>query len=227
MEIITRSLPSTGWKSGLPASFDMRPFSGKESIFIAEAVEKKSLKPLLLQALPNTLSIPIEMLTIQDAHALLFQQRMMIKDTPLKVLWQCHMPLFEYADGVFQDPRDDEVALNTFPCDAHNVGIIDESAVTVRVLNVASDEFDLPRMINYEAATESRFNWFVAHMGVHFDRNYSTLEQQEDLKLWMRLTEWAANSDHGIPANINLTCPVCKRESERTWELLPKIFDNA
>lgn len=227
MEIITRSLPSTGWKSGLPASFDMRPFGGKESIYIAEAIEQNSLAPILLKALPNVLSIPIDMLSIQDAYALVFQQRMMIEDSPLNVPWLCVQPLFEFADGVFQEPRDDEIPLNTFPCESHNIGTISEEAVTLLTLTAASDEFDLPRMINYEAAHESRFNWFVAHMGVHFDRNYAILEQQKDLKLWMRLSEWVGACVHGIPRDITLHCPTCRRESTRTWEMLPKIFDNA
>lgn len=227
MEIITRSLPSTGWKSGLPPTFDMRPFSGKESIHISEAIEQNSLAPLLLKALPNVLSIPIDMLTIQDAHALIFKQRMMIEDSPLNVPWTCVQPLFEFADGVFQEPRDDEFPLNTFPCEAHNRGVIEESNVTILTFNTSSDEFDLARMINYEAAQESRFNWFVAHMGTNFDRNYALLEQQTDLKLWMRLSEWVGASVHGIPRDITLDCPVCKRESVRTWEMLPKIFDNA
>ncbi|AXG66523.1 hypothetical protein JA33_119 [Dickeya phage vB_DsoM_JA33] len=228
MEIITRSLPSAGWKSGLPPSFDMKPFSGKQAYHISKAIEQDNLAPILLEALPEVLSIPIDMLSIQDAHALVFQQRMLIENFPLRVFWTCNKPLFEYANGVFPDLRDDdELPLNTFPCDAHNVGVIDESAVTVLTLRANSDEFDLPRMRNYEVAHESRFNWFVAHMGLNFDENYALLERQTDLNLWMRLDEWVKAAQHGIPTTITMSCPVCKRESDRTWEMKAKIFEHA
>jgi len=227
MEILTRHLPSVGWKSGLPESFDMRPFSGKELEFISEAIEKNSMAPILLHALPQVLSISTDMLTVQDAHALVLQQRFMIKDFPLIQHWVCHMPLFEHKSGVFQEPLEDEVPLNTFPCDAHNATEITEAAVTVLTLTANSDEFDLPRMINYEASQESRFNWFVAHMGTNFDQNYALLEQQEDMKLFMRLSAWVKAANHGIPSELEVSCPVCRRTSHRLWDMQPKIFDYA
>lgn len=227
MEIITRSLPSAGWKSGLPPSFDMRPMSGAESYYISQAIEEDSLAPLLLEALPKLLSISTDMLTIQDAHALLFQQRMMVEDFPLFVPWTCHQPLFEYSSGIFQEPIGDELPLNTFPCDAHNLAELKEEAVTILAFTANSDEFDLPRMKNYAVSQESRFNWFVAHMGLNFEENYALLERQTDLKLWMRLSEWVKASSHGIPNTLTLSCPVCRRESTRTWEMRAKMFDNA
>lgn len=227
MEIITQSLPSTGWKSGLPATFDMRPFSGAESIYISQAIEEDSLTPLLLEALPRTLNINIDMLTIQDAHALLFQQRMMLDEFPLQLPWTCNMPLFEYSTGIYQEPIADELPLNTFPCDAHNLSPMREGDVTLLQFRAHSDEFDLPRMKNYLYSQESRFNWFVAHMGLNFDDNYAILEQQKDLKLFMRLSEWVTASAHGIPNTVELLCPVCRRESTRTWEMKARMFDNA
>lgn len=225
MEIQTLSLPSRGWKSQLPESFDMRMFGGKELSAIARAIETKDLSPILLEALPATLSINIDMLTVQDAHALIFQQRMWLKDHPLQVPWKCNKPLFEYSTGILAEPLEEENPLNVFSCDAHNIGIIGESAVSVLTLTAESSEFDLVRMKNYERAQESMFHWHVAHMGLDFDYSYGILEEQQDMKLWMRLSEWVRASTHGIPNEIILTCPVCHRESSRTWEMLPSIFN--
>ncbi len=225
MELQTASLPSRGYKAQLPESFDMRPFSGKENRAIAKAVETKDMKYILLDALAPCLSVPLEEITIPDAYALIFQQRMFMNAVaPVRTYWTCNKPLFEYSDGITHQPRMDGAVLNTFPCAAKNVGIIDETSLTLMMLNAEHPEFDLPRMRHYERASESMFNWHVAHMGPKFDRNVAVLEDQEDLTLWTKLTEWVQASRHGVSTDISLTCPHCERQSVRQWEMTPVIF---
>lgn len=225
MEIQTVSLPSTGYKSKLPEKFEMRMFGGRENACISKAVESKDMRFLLVDALGECLNVPLDELTIPDAYALVFQQRMLMNHVaPLRTYWNCKKPLFEYSDGVVNELRPEGGAINTFPCDANNVGVVDESSMTVASLSVTHDRFDLPRMRHYERASEDMFGWHAAHLGPNFDQNVALLEEQQDLTLWIQLSEWVLASRHGLLTDIELSCPACKRKSVRTWDMTPVIF---
>lgn len=225
MEIQTASLPSGGYKSQIPAVFEMRMFGGAEMRFISKAVETKELRHILIDALAPCLSVPLEEFTIQDAHALVFQQRMFMNSVaPLRTYWRCNKPLFEYSDGISKHIRPEGGAINTFPCAANNVGVIDESSMTISRLVAEHDTFDLARMRHYDKAVVDMFNWHAAHMGPNFDRNVARLEEQTDLTLWTELSEWVRASVHGVRTEIELTCPSCQRASDRQWEMTPAIF---
>ncbi|QZE58694.1 hypothetical protein pEaSNUABM28_00137 [Erwinia phage pEa_SNUABM_28] len=225
MEIQTASLPSHGYKAQLPPAFTMRRFGGKENRAIAKAIDKKDMKYILLDALAPCLSIPLDELTVPDAYALVFQQRMWMNSVmPLMTHWRCNKPLFEYSDGIVNEMRPEGGAINTFPCAANNVGIVDETSMTVAVLAAEHETFDLPRMRHFERASEDMFSWHVAHMGRNFDANVALLEEQEDLKLWLQLSEWVLASRHGVLTDISLECPACKRKSVRAWDMNPSMF---
>ncbi|QYW03439.1 hypothetical protein pEaSNUABM34_00137 [Erwinia phage pEa_SNUABM_34] len=225
MEIQTASLPSRGYKASLPESFEMTHFSGRQNRAIAKAVETKDMRYILLDALAPCLNVSLDELTIPDAHALVFQQRMFMSPVvPLRTYWQCKKPLFEYSDGIVNELRTDAGVINTFPCASRNVGIIDDSSMTIAVLTAEHEHFDLPRMRDYERASEDIFNWHVAHLGPNFDRNMARLEDQQDLKLWTELSEWVLASRHGVLNDIELLCPSCGRHSTRRWEMTPQIF---
>lgn len=228
MEIQTASLPSRGYKAQLPETFEMRMFSGKENRAIAKAVDTKEMRHILIDALGPCLNIPLEELTIPDAYALVFQQRMFLNQVaPLRTYWRCNKPLFEYSDGIEKSLRDSGAMINTFPCAANNVGVIDETSMTVGVLNAEHDRFDLPRMRHFDRATEDGFGWHVAHMGRDFDRQVALLEEQTDLTLWTELSNWVQASRHGVLTDISLTCPHCQRESVRAWDMTPAMFISA
>ncbi|WOL24366.1 hypothetical protein fHeYen902_020c [Yersinia phage fHe-Yen9-02] len=225
MDINVLSLPSKGWKSELPEQFEMRLFEGRQIRQIAKAIETKDMRPILLEALPECLSVPIDALTIQDAHALILQQRLAMKAvSPLLVRWNCKKPMFEYSDGVKQDLQEDRPAINAFPCDARNISELDESSLLIYSLSAESEEFDLARMRDYEQASESMFNWNVAHLGPNFNQNMARLEQERDLSLWLRLSDWVTDSRHGISTEISLPCHSCGRHSIRDWQMTPSIF---
>lgn len=227
MEIQTASLPSRGYKAELPTAFEMRRFGGKENRAIAKAIDSKDMKYILLDALAPCLNIKLEELTVPDAYALVFQQRMWMNSVmPLRTYWNCKKPLFEYSDGIVNELRPEGGVINTFPCDANNVGVVDESSMTVAMLNAEHEHFDLPRMRHYERASEDMFNWHVAHMGRNFDANVARLEEQTDLTLWFELSEWVRASRHGLLTDIDLLCPHCNRRSTRTWDLNPSVFVN-
>lgn len=225
MEIQTASLPSRGYKAELPEVFEMRMFGGKENRHIAKAVEKKDMRYLLIDALAPCLNVPLDEMTIPDAHALIFQQRMLMNSVkPLATYWSCTKPLFEYSDGIVNELREDGGVINTFPCAAKNVGVIDESSMTIAMLAVEHEQFDLPRMRHYERASEDMFSWHVAHMGRNFDQSMARLEAQTDLTLWTELSEWVLASRHGLLTDIELPCPACGRRSTRRWDMSPAIF---
>lgn len=230
IDILTHNLPSKGWKSGLPDSFQMEKFSGKHTLNIAMAAQKDDMEILLTQVLPDCLSIPIDSLTINDAHHLLFLQRMLMNHaSPVRVQWTCRKPLFRYSTGVFNTIQGDIPPLDTFPCDTVTESIIDDSSCAVAVLSAASEEFDLARMRHYRHTLEENalFNWHAAHLGPDFDRNVSRLESQQDLELWTRLSDWVIKSRHGLSTEINVTCDHCKRHSGRSWDMRPRVFINA
>lgn len=225
MEIQTASLPSRGYKSGLPESFEMKPFAGPQLRSISKAVETKDMRHILIDALEPCLNVPLADITIPDAHALVYQQRMfMNKVAPVRTYWRCNKPLFEYSDGIVNELRKEGGVINTFPCATNNVGVVDESSMTIAMLTAEHDRFDLPRMRHYERASEDMLSWHVAHMGPAFDRNMALLEEQQDLKLWHELSEWVLAARHGLLTEIELTCPACGRKSTREWQMTPVIF---
>lgn len=227
MEIQTASLPSRGYKAQLPDVFEMRRFAGKENRAIAKAIDSKDMKYILLDALAPCLNIPLDELTVPDAFALVFQQRMWMNTVlPLRTYWRCNKPLFEYSDGIVNELRPDGGVINTFPCAANNIGVIDETSMSIAVLNAEHERFDLPRMRHYERASEDMFSWHVAHMGSDFDGNVALLEEQSDLTLWLELSEWVRASRHGLLTDIELLCPHCQRRSTRAWDLNPSVFVN-
>lgn len=230
IDILTQNLPSRGWKSGLPEKFEMEKFSGRHTLNIAMAAQKDDMEIVLTQVLPDCLSIPIDSLTINDAHHLLFLQRMMMNAvSPIRVHWSCRKPLFRYSTGVFNQIQGDIPPLDTFSCDTHNESIVDDTSCAVAVLNAASDEFDLARMRHYRHTLEDNalFNWHAAHLGPNFDANLARLEQQQDLELWMRLSDWVVKSRHGLSTELNVTCDHCGRASGRQWDMRPRVFINA
>ncbi len=225
MDIQTASLPSCGWKSNLPPQFEMRMFEGPETALIAKAIETKDMRYILLDALEPCLNVPIQDFTIPDAYALAFQQRMFLNDIkPLTTYWTCSKPLYEYSDGIKYALNPEGGLINTFPCDHRNVGVVDETSMIVEQLVANHEQFDLPRMLNYERATVDMFGWHVAHMGRRFNDGVNKLESQTDLKLWMELSEWVLAARHGLLSDIKLYCPACARHSTRTWEMTPAIF---
>jgi len=230
IDILTLNLPSRGWKSGLPESFEMEKFSGRHTMNIAMAAQKDDMEILLTQVLPDCLSIPIDSLTINDAHHLLFLQRMLMNHaSPVVVNWTCRKPLFRYSSGVFNTIQGDIPALDQFPCENFNQSIIDDQSCAVAVLDAASDEFDLARMRHYHHTLDENalFNWHAAHMGPNFDANIARLESQQDLELWTRLSAWVIKARHGLSTQINVTCDHCGRPSGREWDMRPRVFINA
>lgn len=225
MEIQTASVPSTGYKSNLPEKFEMRMFGGAENRLISQAVEKKDMRYILVDALGPCLSVSLDEFTIPDAYALVFQQRMFMNSVaPLRTYWKCNKPLFEYSDGIEKAVRPDGGVINTFPCAAQNVGVIDETSMTVAQLSVTHERFDLPRMRHYDRASEDMFGWHASHLGPNFDSNVALLEEQQDLTLWTQLSEWVLASRHGLLTDIELLCPACQRMSTRQWDMTPAIF---
>lgn len=231
IDIQTRNLPSRGWKSGLPESFQMEKFSGRHTRQLARAAKDKDWSDVLQRVLPDCLSIPIDALTIPDAFSLIFNQRMLMNEvSPVVLSWQCKKPVYEYGQQVMFALQGDTTPTNIYPCEHSNVSVVDKDSCAMAILNASSDEFDLPRMRNYDHTTDEQdgmFYWFVAHMGPNFDANLARLEQQQDLELWTRLSDWVQASRHGIITELNMTCNHCARESLRSWDFQPSVFINA
>lgn len=229
IDIRTMDLPSRGWKSGLPETFEMEKFCGRHTMAIARSAHEDDMTELLTKILPDCLSVPIDNISIGDAHYLLFLQRMSNAEMPLVTRWNCNKPLFQYSRGVFNTIQDDTPPLETFPCNTLNQSVIDATSLAMVELQAADTEFDLARMRHYEQTLgeNAMFYYHAAHMGPDMDKNISVLEQQPDMVLWLKLAKWVANARHGLSTEISVTCNCCHRDSNRSWDLRPKVFINA
>lgn len=224
MIIHAAQIPSKGWKSGLPETFEMRPFGPKQFPLFAKAFEEKEMRYLVQDALTDVLDIDIGKLSIPDAMALVLHQRMEVsKVAPLILSWKCHKPIFMYPSGPSIEQKDEQV-IGAEPCDTLNQSTIQNSAIQILELGSHSEEFDLPRMVNYEFAQESTFNWVVAHMGPDFLLNIDKLNASDGMELWARLIEWARQAKHGVMPNVSVRCAECSRQTNASWTIDPSIF---
>lgn len=224
MIIQASQLPSKGWKSGLPESFEMQPFGPKQFPLLAKAFDTKEMRYLVVDALQEVLRIDFGRLSIPDAMALVLQQRMSITDVaPLTLTWKCPKPIFMYKSGPSVEHRDEPV-LGAEPCDTLCQTDLHMDAFTILELNSTSVEFDLPRMMNYELAQEGTFNWVVAHMGDDFLSNIDKLNASDGMELWARLIAWTRAAKHGILSDLDTRCPSCGRTSCTSWSVDPSLF---
>lgn len=224
MLITTKDLPSKGWKALLPESFNMIPFSGKQLRAISEAIETESMLPLvqsLYEVLPD---IDAGELSIPDAYYLLLMQRLHVADIkPLAFEWQCGLPVYQYADGFYNELQD-RPTLGVQPCQNWTPTLITFESLAIMRLNVEHERFDLPRLKNFEQANASRFDWVAAHLNVNHRAAINTLEQQENMELFTELTDWVKQSQHGISGELECACDRCNRNSVINWQLTPKVF---
>lgn len=223
MNVLLKDLPSLGWKSGLPAEFEMRLFSGAQTRLVGKAVDEKSMAPLF-EALAQTMDIDFGALSIPDAYALLLHQRLASSHIkPIVHLWTCKKPMYEYSDGSYTELQD-RPSLLVRPCDVQTSTIIDAHSLTIRTLSVEHETYDLPRMRNFEQATSSTFDWVAAHLSPNHRQAINQLESQEDLELWTSLSDWTAASKHGIQSGVSCDCSSCHRPSNSEWTFGPELF---
>lgn len=217
-------LPSKGWKTDLPETFEMLPFSGKHARNVSEAIEKESMMPLmeaLIECLPD---IDAMQISIQDAYFLLLIQRLKDSDvSPLAFEWQCAKPLYQYPDGYYIELQD-RPSIGVNPCSNWTHTILDKSSLSTVYLNEHSDRFDIPRLKNFEEANQSRFDWIAAHLNSDHRAAINELEHQEDLVLFHEIVEWVKKSQHGISSNVICTCSSCNRETQMVWNFTAQAF---
>lgn len=224
MIIQAAQLPSKGWKSGLPEAFEMKPFGPKQFPLMAKAFEEKEMRYLVQDALQDVLSIDFGRLSIPDAMALVLHQRMEVSEiAPLILTWKCHKPIFMYASGPSPLSKDEPI-LSADPCDTLNQSILSDNSFSILELSAQSVEFDLPRMLNYELAQESTFNWVVAHMGDEFLQNIDKLNASDGMELWAKLISWTRSAKHGILPDMDVSCAVCSRTTKTSWSIDTSIF---
>lgn len=225
MELQVKSLPSLGWKSGLGETFNMEPFGPKQFPLLAKASESNDIRYLLVDALSQVLDIDHSVLTIPDAHSLVFMQRMQLSKTrPLGVQYRCVHPIFQYADGESTDLDLEKTLLGQRPCGTVVRGEITTENLMARTLDATHPEFNLPRMRYYDEASESLFNWTLAHMGESFYDSKAHMEESGDLKLFGELTAWVIKAQHGLLKTVDCRCPQCGLVSQVAWNMPPSVF---
>lgn len=225
MEIKLVSLPSMGYKSNLPEVFNMEPFGPAQFPLMAKAAETDDKRYLLQDALDGVLDIDVGRLSIQDAHALVFQQRLLSSSVrPLSVGFKCLHPIFEYDFGTSTSYLPDDILLGQHPCNTSQHAMIDASSLEVSVLNAQHTEFDLPRMEYYTEASESLFHWAIAHHSSDFHRSLHHFETQGTLDEFTALTLWVEQSQHGLLNSVTCSCASCGKTNKVLWDMPARIF---
>lgn len=236
MNITLDQLPSRGYRADLPNELTVNQFGGAALNFLGKAFETNDMVHVL-HALGTVCEFDIGQLTIPDAMYLAYLQRLALKDvSALRVTARCRHPVFTQADGstLYALKARTGPVVNTKPCDT--IIYADLSEKESLLITLPSDEqismyegttFSLPRVhqvFELGTCTLSSVDWVAMHLDMSATDAKTHLSSQPDLSLWMQLSNWATFSVHGLATVAHAHCPVCKRNTDVTWHMVPQMF---
>lgn len=237
------TLPSGGLPYAVPdAKLYIRPFQLTELRLLSKAVELGEMVHLL-RAVDNTISVPVEELTIGDFFYILLWLRLYsMPKSPYIVEWKCEQAYFInketriallYTDDTWPSVEELKALYDVEPCGTENTGIIHQS--DVEILSLPDDlkigeDYDYPRMGSYigRAAALKDPEWALLAPAIQWFKGRTWDEKVEYASAHPELIGEALDINrtvvHGISETVKFNCRRCRIEHTNKLELNALTF---
>lgn len=230
-------LPSLGIPYGGNLKVYIRPFKLTEMRLLSKAVELGEVEHLL-RAVDNTITVPVDSLTIGDFFYILLWLRLhSMPKAPYVVEWKCEQPYFTnketriplfYTDANWPSVDTLKTAYIVEPCNTENTSIVHQA--NVEILTLPEDfslpeGYDYPRMSCYQGRAAAMKEPELAMLapaiqwlpGLTWDEKMSYAELNPDaigeaLDLNRKVI-------HGISEQVTFNCRRCRVEHSTKIEL--------
>ena len=233
------TLPSNGIPYGQEGEFKLlvRTFRLPELRLLSKAVDLGEMEHLL-RAVDNTISFPVEELTIGDFfYVLLWLRLYSMPKAPYIVEWRCEQPFFThkqtrkqlmYTDAVWPTVEELKTDYEVEPCGTENTGVIHQSDIEILSIDdgtVLPEGFDWPRVSCYNGRAEAMKNpelkllapaiqWFS---GKTWEEKMLNAELHTDLV--GEALDLNRKQVHGIAETVKFSCRRCRIEHSTVLEL--------